>query len=71
MCMEECAELIQAINKKHRGKAHNLVEEIADVEICLEQMKMINSCHAAVEIIKAEKLERLCQKVIEKVRGRE
>lgn len=49
MCMEECAELIQAINKKHRGEAHN----------------------SAVEIIKAEKLERLCQKVIEKVRGRE
>lgn len=69
MCMEECAELIQAINKKHRGKAHNLAEEIADVEICLEQLKMINSCHAAVEIIKAEKLERLCQ-VIEKVSER-
>lgn len=32
-CIEECAEMIQAINKKRRGRAHNLSEEIADVEI--------------------------------------
>lgn len=59
MCIEEMAELIQAINKKHRGKPHNIPEEIADVEIMLEQLKLINYCRADVERIKAEKILRL------------
>ena len=58
-CIEECAELIQAINKKHRGRAHNIPEEIADVEICLEQLKMINNCADEVENYKTAKMERL------------
>ena len=62
-CIEECAELIQAINKKHRGRAHNIPEEIADVEICLEQLKMINQCADAVEKYKAEKTERLKERI--------
>lgn len=48
--IEECAELIQAINKYNRllngeytGKEKkivaNLMEELADVEICIEQLK--------------------------------
>lgn len=46
--IEECAELIQAINKYRRAIGNedteqialfNLVEEIADVEIMLEQIK--------------------------------
>ena len=43
VCMEELAELIQAISKEKRGlhdKIH-LAEEIADVEICLEMLKII------------------------------
>lgn len=44
--MEECAELIQAINKciryPDRKDCHNnLIEEIADVEIMLYQLKVI------------------------------
>lgn len=38
VCMEECAELIQAISKRLRGKPDpddNLTEEMADVTICL------------------------------------
>ena len=58
-CIEECAELIQAINKKHRGRAHNIPEEIADVEICLEQLKIINSCADEVENYKTAKMKRL------------
>ena len=58
-CIEECAELIQAINKKHRGRAHNIPEEIADVEICLEQLKIINNCADEVENYKTAKMERL------------
>lgn len=58
-CIEECAELIQAINKKHRGREHNIPEEIADVEICLEQLKVINNCADEVERYKTAKTERL------------
>ena len=47
--IEECAELIQAINKHLRDKEwdneqialENLIEEIADVEIMLEQIKYL------------------------------
>lgn len=37
IAMEECSELIQAISKAKRGKLNliNLVEEVADVIICL------------------------------------
>lgn len=44
--VEECAELIQAISKLHRATPeerdtaqYNFIEELADVEIMLEQMK--------------------------------
>lgn len=45
ICMEECAELIQAINKHIRynnetTKEH-LTEEISDVLICIEQLKIL------------------------------
>lgn len=42
--MEECAELIQVISKLLRGKnteQYHLCEEIADVYICLENLKQI------------------------------
>lgn len=46
VAMEECAELVQAISKcirkPHNEKARkHLVEEMADVLICLEQLKSI------------------------------
>ena len=43
VCMEECAELIQAISKEKRGKSDkdHLSEEIADVIICIEMLKQI------------------------------
>lgn len=43
VCMEECAELIQAISKAKRGKINrdNMVEEIADVLICIEMLKQM------------------------------
>ena len=45
VCMEECAELIQAISKEKRGKSDkdHLSEEIADVLICIEMLKEIYS----------------------------
>lgn len=43
VCMEECAELIQAISMAKRGKidCDNLTEEIADVLICIEMLKQM------------------------------
>lgn len=50
VCMEECAELIQAISKMIRRngeiseKDHDhLEEEVADVLICIEMLKQIYS----------------------------
>lgn len=50
IAMEECAELIQTVNKMNRlnrgyedynSAKNNLIEEIADVLICIEQLKLI------------------------------
>lgn len=44
VCMEECAELIQAISKKLRKDTSSndvLAEEMADVIVCLHQLKMM------------------------------
>lgn len=76
-CIEEMAELTQAINKFWRKDLHcsygalnedrldreseaykNLIEEMADVEIMLEQMKELLFCGDKVNEIKEEKLER-------------
>ncbi len=76
-CIEEMAELTQAINKfwrkdlkcgygaieesgldKQSAAYINLVEEIADVEIMLEQMKEMLFCVERVDGIREEKLER-------------
>lgn len=65
VAIEECAELIQAISHKHRGREHNIAEEIADVEIMLEQLKIINDCANEVETIKKSKIERLYQRVFD------
>lgn len=59
LAIEECSELIQAISHKHRGREHNIPEEIADVEIMLAQLKIINDCAYDVEVIKKKKLKRL------------
>lgn len=63
LAAEECAELIQAISHKHRGRAHNIPEEIADVEIMLEQLKIINDCHNEVAKIREKKLARLKERI--------
>ena len=83
-CIEEMAELTQAINKYWRtelqcGKNlynpwdgympcsskeyHNLVEEIADVQIMLEQMKFFLAARYDVERIVDEKLDRQIERI--------
>jgi NTP pyrophosphatase (non-canonical NTP hydrolase) len=46
MLVEECAELIVAVNHARRGQwvgqvIHDLINELADVEIMLEQMRQL------------------------------
>lgn len=51
--IEECEELIDAI-RKHQGSFTNcfvvdIIDEIADVTVMIEQLKLILDCHGAVE----------------------
>ena len=62
MLMEECSELIQAVSKLHRyGNPNKMYEEIADVEIMIEQIKQIYGEVGKKEIKKHKinKLEKL------------
>lgn len=64
MAIEECAELIQAINKCRRSlfatnKIDDLASEIADVEIMIEQLKIIFAFRQSVQEHKNAKIERL------------
>ncbi|MBR1830868.1 MAG: hypothetical protein IJ784_00365 [Ruminiclostridium sp.] len=64
VAMEECAELIRAINKYQRksnlDNRMNLREEIADVQIMIEQLKIMYDIRQDdIEKIKQLKNERL------------
>jgi NTP pyrophosphatase (non-canonical NTP hydrolase) len=60
VCMEECAELQKVISKflRNKGNKDNLIEEIADVKICIELLKEmydISSCDIDKIIIEKTK----------------
>lgn len=61
MMFEEMSELQKAICKLSRGKGSvdDIAQEIADVEIMLEQMKILYDCYESAALWKHEKLERL------------
>lgn len=61
MMFEEMSELQKAICKMSRGKGciDDIAQEIADVEIMLEQMKILYQCEESTTLWKHEKLERL------------
>ena len=67
MVMEECAELQHAVSKQIRGSKEasieKIAEEIADVEIMIEQVKYLWSLNYQVGKIKNEKLARLKTRV--------
>lgn len=63
VAIEELSELIQAICHKHRGRRNNISEEIADCEIMLKQLKMINHCAEDVKKIRCEKIQRLYERL--------
>lgn len=41
MAIEECAELINALAKERRGRKNDVITEIADVQIMIDQLKLI------------------------------
>ena len=70
VCMEECAELIQAISKAKRGKLdkENMMEEIADVLICNEMLKQIyNISDCSIENWIERKQERILRRMEDRV----
>ena len=70
VCMEELAELTKEVTKHIRGRDNlpQIAEEIADVEVMLEQLKIMFGLKKAVPEIARAKLVRL-QKRITKHRG--
>jgi len=70
---EEMAELVIALNKFNRAKndniredrVHAIIEEIADVELMLDQMKNIFHCKERVEEQYKMKFNRLIRLVME------
>ena len=74
-CVEEMAEMILAINKYKRKVLYkeyqnddkvikNLVEEIADVSICLEQMKHFFKDYKIDEVIE-QKMQKFLKEIEE------
>lgn len=63
--MEEMSELQKDLCKYLRGKysPESIAEEIADVEIMLEQMKMLFRCAGAVSSVRRRKVERLKERL--------
>ena len=65
MVFEEMSELQKELCKHLRGSGsqENIAEEIADVEIMMEQMKMIFKCEAAVLQVREKKVNRLKERI--------
>lgn len=69
MAVEEMSELTQALMKSFRKDVdinavrENIVEEIADVEIMLDQLKLIFSCYSQVFDCKEYKINRLAKRI--------
>lgn len=75
--VEECAELIQAVNKFRRAKGlgqatpveymeakANLIEEIVDVEVMLEQVKyLLHIIERDVLVIRDKKMSRTLERM--------
>ncbi len=61
VAVEEIGELLQSISKFNRGKitTDDILEEIADVEIMLNQLIIIYSCHDSYNTILNKKFAKL------------
>lgn len=65
MVLEEMSELSKELCKASRGlgNVEHIAEEIADVQITLEQMIILHRCRGLVERIRAEKVNRLQERL--------
>lgn len=66
---EECAELIAAVNRflrKREGGLQHLVEEIADVEIMLQQARLLVNNDALIDANVQLKIRRLRDRLDDK-----
>ncbi|MCR5703741.1 MAG: hypothetical protein K6G85_03890 [Eubacterium sp.] len=70
VCMEELAELTQALSKQLRGSGNeeNLIEEIADVYICL---KMISVMYFVNEKVIEESIKNKQMRTHKRIEGEE
>ena len=61
MVIEECAELIDAIQKwrRHRVESIKVVEELVDVSLMIEQLKLMLDAPTYFDKIRKDKLQRL------------
>lgn len=55
--IEEMSELTKAIIKRRRGLEHNIAEEIADVQIVLDQIKIMHPDWLTWKQIKLKRIE--------------
>lgn len=65
LTIEEMSELTKELSKHIRGRNNMsaICEEMADVEIMLEQLKIVFNNRAAVDYHKAHKLQRLADRM--------
>lgn len=72
MAIEEMSELTKELCKNSRGQENttHIAEEIADVEIMLQQMVMLFDCAGQVDEFRRYKLERLAELIKEKKHGK-
>lgn len=72
--VEECAELIQAVTKAerasetsdypaYRATISHLIEEIADVEVMLQQIKSLYNAEASVKLLVEQKIDRQLSRI--------
>lgn len=68
VAIEEMSELTKELCKNGRGQENttHIAEEIADVEIMLQQMVILFDCAGQVETFRRYKLERLATRIKEK-----
>lgn len=64
LAQEECAELIVALSHKWRGRESDVIGEIADVQILLDELKLIFGQEAVETVIK-QKMDRLKRRIAE------
>ena len=66
VAVEELSELQKEVCKMLRkiGNVHNLAEEIADVQIILEQLVLIHNCESEVVLLKQQKLQRVYERYL-------